>query len=65
MPVQLDLVSTKFSHKSESKESGTRIHGSVGIARTLKVKYPKITPRASVTNTNYSLKTAQILIEQF
>ena len=58
MPVQLDLVSTKFSHKTESKESGTRAHANIGISRNLNFKYPQITPRASVAITNYSLKNS-------
>ena len=56
MPIQLDLVGTKFSHKNVSKESGTRIHGNIGVSRNLDFDYPKITPRASVAITNYSLK---------
>ncbi|MEC7595805.1 MAG: LPS assembly protein LptD [Pseudomonadota bacterium] len=58
MPVQLDLVSTRFSHKNASKESGTRAHANIGISRNLNVKYPQITPRASVAITNYSLKNS-------
>ena len=58
MPIQLDLVSTKFSHKNASKESGTRIHGNIGVSRNLDFEYPQITPRASVAITNYSLKNS-------
>ncbi len=56
MPVQLDLVSTRFTHETSSKESGTRTHGNVGISRKLSIQYPTVTPRASVAITNYSLK---------
>ena len=58
MPVQLDLVSTRFSHETVSKESGIRTHGSVGISRLLNIQYPKVTPRASIAITNYSLKNS-------
>ena len=56
MPIQLDLVSTRFAHDTVSKESGTRTHGNMGISRELNIQYPKVTPRASVSITNYSLK---------
>ena len=56
MPVQLDLVSTRFAHEISSKESGTRTHGNVGISRKLSIQYPRVTPRASIAITNYSLK---------
>jgi len=56
MPVQVDFLSTRFAHKTPSKESGTRTHGNVQISRDLNIKYPIVTPRASVAITNYSLK---------
>ena len=56
MPVQVGFVSTRFAHKTPSKESGTRTHGNIGISRALNLKYPKVTPRASIDITNYSLK---------
>ena len=56
IPIQLGLVSTRFDHKTTSKESGTRTHGNIGVSRKLNIKYPQVTPRASVTITNYSLK---------
>ncbi|MDC0470187.1 LPS assembly protein LptD [Candidatus Pseudothioglobus singularis] len=56
MPVQVDLVSTRFAHDTATKESGTRTHGNVGISRELNILYPKITPRANVAITHYSLK---------
>ena len=58
MPVQLDLVSTRFEHEKASKESGTRTHGNIGISRNLNFQYPQVTPRASVAITNYSLKNS-------
>jgi LPS-assembly protein len=58
MPIQVDLVSTKFAHKTASKETGTRTHGDISISRNLNINYPKITPRASVAITNYSLKNS-------
>ena len=56
MPIQLDLVSTRFAHDTTSKESGTRTHGNLGASRTLNIQYPRVTPRASISITNYSLK---------
>ena len=56
IPIQVDLVSTKFAHDTASKESGVRTHGDFEISRQLNIDYPKITPRASVAITNYSLK---------
>jgi LPS-assembly protein len=58
MPVQFDLVSTRFAHKTASKESGTRTHGNIGISRKLRIQYPQVTPKASVAITHYSLKNS-------
>lgn len=58
MPIQLDLVSTRFAHDIATKESGTRTHGKLGISRELNINYPKVTPSASVAITNYSLKNS-------
>ena len=58
MPIQVDLVSTKFAHDTASKESGVRAHGNLGVSRILNTKFPVITPRASVAITNYSLKNS-------
>ena len=56
MPIQVSLVSTKFAHDTKSKATGVRTHGDLGISRQLNIEYPRITPRASVAVTNYSLK---------
>ena len=40
MPIQVDLVSTRFAHDTATKESGTRTHGNLGISRELNIKYP-------------------------
>jgi len=56
MPIQASLVSTKFAHDKKSKSAGVRTHTDLGISRQLNIEYPKITPRASVAITNYSLK---------
>jgi len=56
MPIQASLVSTKFAHDTKNKTAGVRTHGNLGISRQLNIKYPKITPKASVSITNYSLK---------
>ena len=58
MPLQVDLVSTRFAHDTPSKESGTRTHGNIEVSRELNIQYPKVTPRASVAITNYSLKNS-------
>jgi len=58
MPISLKLVSTKFAHDTPTKESGMRTHGDLGISRELNIDYPKITPKASVAITNYSLKNS-------
>jgi len=56
MPISLSLVSTKFAHDTKSKTAGVRTHADFGISRQLNIDYPKITPKASVAITNYSLK---------
>jgi len=58
MPISLNLVSTKFAHDTPTKESGLRTHGDLGISSELNIDYPKITPKASVAITNYSLKNS-------
>ena len=58
MPIQVDLVSTRFAHDTATKESGTRTHGNLGTLRELNISFPKVTPRASVAITNYSLKNS-------
>jgi len=58
MPIQVDLISTRFAHETATKESGTRAHGVLGISRKLNISYPIVTPSASVTVTNYSLKNS-------
>ena len=40
MPIQLDLVSTRFAHDIVSKDSGTRTHGNMGISRELNIQNP-------------------------
>jgi len=57
MPVQVSLISTKFAHDTKSKTAGVRTHADLRISRQLNIEYPKITPRASVAFTNYSLKS--------
>jgi len=56
MPISVSLVSTKFAHDTLSKESGIRTHGNIAVSRQLSIEYPKITPRANIAITNYSLK---------
>jgi len=56
MPIKVGLVSTSFAHDTKSKTAGVRTHGDFGISRKLNIDYPKITPRASASITNYSLE---------
>ena len=58
MPIQVDLASTRFTHDTATKESGTRTHGNLGVSRELNIRYPRVTPRASVAITHYSLKNS-------
>jgi LPS-assembly protein len=58
MPISLSLISTKFAHTTPTKESGLRTHGDLGTSRELNIDYPKITPKARVAITNYSLKNS-------
>jgi len=58
MPINVGLASTKFAHDTISKESGVRTHGSVEISREMNISYPKITQKASIAFTNYSLKNS-------
>ena len=54
--ISVDFVSTKFDHKNHLKESGVRTNGNISISRPLVIKFPVITPRASVGITNYAKK---------
>jgi len=56
MPINISLVSTSFAHDTASKVSGVRTHGDLSLSRKLNIKYPEVTPKASVAITNYSLK---------
>ena len=56
--ISTDFVSTKFHHKNHLKESGVRTNGNIGISRPLAIKFPSITPSASVGITNYALKNS-------
>jgi len=58
MPISTSLVSTNFAHDTATKESGYRTHSDLGISRELAIDYPKITPKASIAITNYSLKNS-------
>jgi len=56
VPIQVDLISTKFKHDNVSKVSGNRIHGNLAVSKTLSKKFPVITSRANLSNTYYELK---------
>ena len=58
IPIQASFVSTKFAHKNATKESGLRTHGDFRVAYQLPIAYPLVTPRASISITNYSLKNS-------
>ena len=55
LPIQVDVVSTKFAHDTPGKESGVRTHANLGISRVLSSKFPIITTRANVGSTYYRL----------
>jgi lipopolysaccharide assembly outer membrane protein LptD (OstA) len=55
MPIQVDVVSTKFSHDTPGKESGIRTYANLGITRVLSEDFPIITTRANVSSTFYRL----------
>ena len=55
LPIQVDVVSTKFAHDTPGKESGVRTHTNLGVTRVLSSKFPIITTRANVGSTYYRL----------
>ena len=55
LPIQVDVVSTKFAHDTPGKESGVRTHANLGVTRELSSKFPVITTRANVGSTYYRL----------
>ena len=55
LPFQVGLISTQFNHDDPSKDSGTRIHGTLGISKELSSEFPIITSRANTSTTYYSL----------
>ncbi len=55
LPIQVDVVSTKFDHDTPGKESGVRTHANLGVTRILSSKFPIITTRANVDSTYYRL----------
>jgi len=56
--LSVNLSSTKFNHDDVTKESGVRTNGNFEILRPFAIKFPKITPKANVNITNYSLKNS-------
>ena len=56
MPFEVNLLSTKFAHKTEAKTTGVRNHIDLKLSRELIIDYPKITPYARSAMTSYSLK---------
>ena len=55
LPIQIDVVSTKFAHDTPGKESGVRTHTNLGVTRVLSSRFPVITTRANVGSTYYRL----------
>ena len=58
MSTQVSIESTRFKHALPEKESGTRSYANIGLSRQLNFTYPMVTPRASVSFTNYSLENS-------
>jgi LPS-assembly protein len=61
LPIQVDVVSTKFAHDTPGKESGVRTHTNLGVSRVLSSKFPVITTRANVGSTYYRLDNSNNL----
>jgi len=55
MPIQVDIVSTKFAHDTPGKESGVRTHANLGITKELSSEFPIIRTRANISSTYYRL----------
>lgn len=55
MPIQVDVVSTKFVHDTPGKESGVRTHANLGVTRGFSSEFPIISTRANVSSTYYRL----------
>jgi len=56
--ISSNFVSTKFTHKLSTKESGLRTNVNLGVSRPFAFKFPRITPNANATITQYSLKNS-------
>ena len=56
--ISTNFVSTKFAHNLSTKESGIRTNGNLSVSRPFAIKYPVITPNASINLTKYSLKNS-------
>ena len=55
--VKFDFIGTKFAHDTPGNKTGLRSYGNIEISRKInKSSIPVITPKASVSLTNYSLK---------
>jgi len=55
LPFSSRLITTQFKHDDASKDSGTRIYGSLGASKELSSKFPVISVGANVDTTYYSL----------
>ena len=56
---RVDLIRTNFAHETAiAKRLVLGLMGNLGVSRQLNINYPVITPRASVSITNYSLKNS-------
>ena len=52
-------TTTKFVHDTATPKSlEQELMENLGVSRELNIAYPKVTPRASVAITNYSLKNS-------
>ena len=55
LPLDLNLVTTRFDHKTAGKESGFRTYGNLGVTKLLSSEFPQITTNANINTTFYSL----------
>jgi len=55
MPIQVDIVSTKFAHDTPGKESGVRTHANLGVTKEISSEFPIIRTRANISSTYYRL----------
>ncbi|MEC7596082.1 MAG: LPS assembly protein LptD [Pseudomonadota bacterium] len=55
IPYGVSIITTKFKHDDANKDSGIRIHGTIGASKNLSSKFPIIDSSVNATSTLYSL----------